>query len=133
MGVWGPGLLENDDAADWLGALLDTRHVPAIADAIRAVPDKGYIAADVGAIALAACVVAAALRGQGAVAVPEGLQSWIDEAREPLPAAVSQAEIVRTVARVLSADSELAELWAEGDGREAGLWRDGARSLATPA
>lgn len=129
MGAWDTGIFDNDDAADWL-IRLDDDGDGAIDDALAAVLDAGpgYLERDVGASALAAAEVVAALRGQPSPGVPPEVTSWVaDHPRTPDQQRLERARrAVDLVANVQS--SEVAELW---DGAHGADWQRILNDLRT--
>lgn len=125
MGAWGPGIFENDDAADWVyrfeaeGAYaVDRALSTTLAEA-----EVGFIDAPTGTTALAAGEAVASALGQPSAALSEEMRA----------ATATHADAVRALDDVLmrtrravvavlgqTADgtgtgSELLDLWAEDD------------------
>ncbi|MCI0361602.1 MAG: DUF4259 domain-containing protein [Planctomycetaceae bacterium] len=127
MGAWGEGVFENDQAGDWLDQLVESGKPSAIdtalSVAIKARP--GQLDADDAAAALAAAEVVAAARGHRHADLPDDVKQWLASSRYA-PTAAAVALCVKSVARVRD-DSELAELWAEGD--ELAAWNRGISGL----
>ena len=124
MGAWGSGPFENDDAADWSDQLTDGGGPEVVSEALRAVLGTTAPRAHAASSAVGAAAIVAAGLGVSGVELPEDLSDWlagIDAATWP-PLA---AEAVRALDRVLE-DSELADLWGEGDD---GVWRDETLAL----
>jgi hypothetical protein len=122
MGVWGTGIYDNDDAADW-SSEFPTHGMQAVADALDAVLDVEYIESPDGAAALAAAdVVARLVSGRGEESVYcEEAAAWTDAHPGP-PAPELIAKAVLAVERVRGDNSELAELWSE-DSASVARWR----------
>jgi Domain of unknown function (DUF4259) len=97
MSIWGPGPLENDDAADWLAEFAVAPSVFAIHEALDAAlsGDVAYLEVSDGAVALVAAFVAADLLGVHAAGV-----SLEDETRRQLLA--SFAEVIPSAQRSLA-------------------------------
>lgn len=114
MGTWGPGSFENDDASDWLAELAFEDDTDFVEETLQDVADAdGYIEAPECQQAIAAAEAVAALNGSPAREVPKEIADWADNLGEaPDEALVALA--VRAVERVRN-DSELKELWMEGD------------------
>ena len=113
MGAWGPGIYENDDAADWSAEVAESG-LGAVESALDAAIDAEYIEAPEGACALAAADVVARLvsgRGENS-AYCEDIVAWV-EANASAPPASLVAKARTALERVKGADSELAELWSE--------------------
>jgi hypothetical protein len=96
VGAWGSGPFDNDDAADFvdeLDGLDEGDRREALAAALTAAADEqDYLDGGVASIAVAAAALVAG-----------GEQDDLGELAE------------QALVRVLGDDSELAELWAEGD------------------
>jgi hypothetical protein len=118
MGAWGAGTFENDAACDWAGDLEAARDLsPVVETLARAIEVEAEILdADVGCEALAACEVVARMKGNWGVrdASTEKLDAWVRKrATPPSKELISQA--LAAIDRVLTAPSELVELWDESD------------------
>jgi hypothetical protein len=127
MSAWGDGVFEYDQAGDWIDQLVGSGKTTAIdkalSFALKAKP--GRLEADEAAAALAAAEVVSAARGHRHADLPEDVSEWLTTSG--YAPTVSSVEIcVRTVERVRD-DSELAELWAEGD--ELPAWKRGVNGL----
>lgn len=129
MGAWGVLAFDNDTACDWAYELDDCSDLSLVDAALGEVEATGseYLDADPASNALAACEVLARLRGRPGYenAYTESVDAWVaSHPQTPPPALLGRAAAV--IARVLAADSELAELWDEGDGAE---WRAAVEDL----
>jgi hypothetical protein len=129
MGAWGALAFDNDQACDWAAGLADVDDLSLVEAAFAAVEnaDDGYVDAHEACDALAACEVLARLRGHPGYenAYTRDVDAWVASHRiAPLSAILTRAEAV--IDRVLAEDSELRELWDEGDGTE---WRQAAADL----
>lgn len=114
MGAWGPGSFDNDDALDWLDDLVD-----GASDAIRAAleaTDAEYLEAPDASSALAAAEVVAAAAGRPAADLPGEVSEWLEEHGTRQAAAL--APLARRAVERVRRDSELKELWEEGDPSE---------------
>lgn len=115
MGAWVASAFKNDDALDWVSELED-----GTVDLVRAglaVTETDYLESPEGSVAIAAAEVVAAAAGSPATSLPASVTSWV-EARG---ASVADTDVILALAalvRVTGENSELAELWAEGDDRE---------------
>ncbi len=135
VGAWGAGAFDNDGAADWsaeFDGIDRATGLETIRDALEAVagaaPDD-YIEVDDGQRAVAAAELVAVIVGETGSRSPynETALDWI--ARERPAADRSVLELARaSLARVLGATSELAELWDEA---ESSSWRSSVTDLAT--
>lgn len=138
MGAWGSGHFDNDAAGDWFydveDAGSDTEAVAVIERTLRvaaAVPGTEYLDADQGSCALAAAALVAASITGNADQLPEGVTEWL-AGGHVVP--VSLVEIARgAVVRTSGPQSELAELWAEAEGKpgdeDPKEWSAGVKSL----
>ena len=126
MGAWGVEVYDNDDAADWC-ADLEADGARAIAQALGAALQDGYLDGDVGARALAAADVLGRLRtGDVALDSAYGPGDWMRaQSAAPSDDLVRLAE--RAVDRVTGPDSELAELWRETE--DFGAWQASVRTV----
>lgn len=115
MGAWVASAFENDDALDWVSELEG-----GTVDLVRfglAVTKSDHLESPDGSVAIAAAEVVAASVGSPAASLPASVTRWV-EARG---ASVADSDVVlalAALARVTGENSELAELWAEGDDRE---------------
>ena len=127
MASWGPGSFDNDDAVDWVTALMETDDPSFLDDAFAGVLEDsaGYLEASDCAVALAAVEVVAALNARATADLPDEVRRWVSEhlggAR---PKLVTQAR--RAIAAVL-AGSETKDVWEDTDDRE--RWRQGVDDL----
>ena len=120
MGAWGSGPLENDDAADFVGDLLDaTDPVQArdiLGEALQAVTaGEGYLDAPTIACGLAAVTVVAVLAGASAPARADDILQWefADDLRSDGPL---RSEALEALNRALDPqDNEWWELWEEAE------------------
>lgn len=127
MSAWGDGVFENDQAGYWIDQLVESGKSMAIdkalSFALKAKP--GRLEADEASEALAAAEVVAAARGHRHADLPDDAKEWLATSGY-VPTESSCALCVKTVERVRD-DSELMELWAEGD--ELSAWNRGIRGL----
>ena len=123
MGIWGPGLLENDAALDWLGEFECDLSVGVLESTLAvvadALPDFGvdddqgdYVEADEASCSLAAAEIIANALGRSGPDLSDELLLWIDRHRAELSVLAPLA--AKAVRRVLDS-SELSEIWAETD------------------
>ena len=121
MGTWSHEPFGNDTANDWAYDLEGMKDFSLVAKAIQEVVDNGadYLDADVAVEAVAAAEVLAKALGRGTQsdAYTEKVDVWIKSiAARPSPDLLSRAGAALT--RILGPDSELRDLWEEGDGLE---------------
>lgn len=130
MGAWGPGILENDTAADWASGLEGAADTSLIDVTLAKVLDAGgeYLDASTAEEGLAAAEAVARMRGRWGSrdTYTEPLDRWIDATKtQPEDALVQKA--ITVVGRVLSPPSELLELWTESDDFDA--WKAAVTDL----
>jgi hypothetical protein len=121
MGAWGTGTFDNDTACDWGYDLEESNDLSLVAAAFAEVldSDEDYLDQNAACNALAACEVLARLKGNWGVRNPytEAVDKWVeDHPQTPPPALVARGNAA--IDRVLGDDSELRELWDEGDDGE---------------
>jgi hypothetical protein len=130
MGVWGHLPFDNDTTNDWaygLEEVDDLSLVEAAFDEIEQL-DADYLDQDVACNALGACEVLARLLGRPGYnnAYTEKVDQWVAAHKiKPPPALLNRASAA--LDRILAGDSELRELWEEGDKAE--LWRSAIDDL----
>lgn len=115
MGAWDIGPFDNDVAADFGGALDAAEpavRVELVRTALMIAAENGaYLDSDEGCEAVAAAALVAEQLPGGA---PENRHYW---PKEPMPALTGLRRLAaRAVDRVAANDSELSDLWTEGDG-----------------
>ena len=125
MGTWGTDAFENDGASDWAWELEKAVDLSVLQQALQ--PAEGYLEAPEGELLVAASQVLAAALGAPAPAIPDGVHQWLQQ-HPQLKYSQLLGLAQRGLARVLGADSELAELWGESD--EGAQWRRGVQELA---
>lgn len=128
MGAWGVETFENDSALDWVFELEGAKDLSILERALTTVTDSTeYLEADTCCDALAAAEVVAALLKSPAPHLPQEVQSFVERIQiQPPPFLVGLAK--QAVQRVKS-DSELKELWEEGDDPDG--WIRSIDALAT--
>jgi hypothetical protein len=128
MGAWGVLAFDNDEANDWAYGLDDVKDLSLVESAFAALEEAdGYLDSSDGCIVLAACEVLARLRGNSGYqnAYTEKVDQWVKQ--HPLkvsPELLSRAS--RAIDRVLAPNSELRELWDEGDASD---WQKSVEDL----
>jgi len=134
VGAWGSGSFENDDALDWIADFED-HGVAAIQLALVAVKGSDYIEAPHASAALAAAEAVASVAGRPGARIPDDLRAAIDDHKAAVAAASKLQAEARKVVELVLADSELKELWAEGETPEAqedfNKWQATVSDLAT--
>ncbi len=119
MGAFGAGVFDNDDALDWLEALLESDGVGLIMGALDDALAADYLEIPEASAALVAAEVLAARNLRASAALPEELRGWTERADLVLTEQIL-ARAQAAVARVAT-DSELAEVWGESGAAE--QWR----------
>ncbi|MEM1022508.1 MAG: DUF4259 domain-containing protein [Myxococcota bacterium] len=113
MGIWGPGVFENDDALDFIAELKDDTDARVLVEAIDRMKAPGE-APDVPDChrALVAAELVAARIGKRSSDMPEEANAWLIDKPKPDPVVVAKAEgAVRTVLE----ESVLRVQWAESE------------------
>jgi Domain of unknown function (DUF4259) len=129
MGTWGTGPFDDDGASDWVWELQEATDWAVVEQALRGAADvsgSSYLEAPDGQIAWAGAAVVAAALPSPAVAVTPEVAEWLSTHAEELPTDLRPLAL-RAVQRVMAANSELAELWAEAGEDE---WRSNMETLA---
>jgi len=120
MGAWSHEPFGNDDANDWAYGLDDTKDLSLIEAALdRVLQTGGYLEAPEASEAVAAVEVLAKLLGKGTQSdsYTEKVDEWVKSvSQRPSQSLLSKAQ--QTLSRILGEDSELCELWSEGDNAE---------------
>ena len=114
-GAWGAGAFDNDDASDWVDALVNQGNAELVYRALKQASEASYIEAPLGSAAVAAAEVVAALKGKPGRDLPTHLTTWLKTQHKiPTPEQVDLAvAVVQRVSR--GPKSELQELWSESD------------------
>jgi hypothetical protein len=117
MGSWSHEPFGNDTAADWAYGLDNSKDLAYVEAAIdRVLATEDYLDADIGEEAIAAIEVIAKMLGKGtqADAYTEGADIWV-AAATVAPSLALRDKAMRALDRITAGESELAELWAEGE------------------
>ena len=129
MGAWSHEPFGNDTAGDWAYGLVestDLSHIEAALD--KVLEQSGYLEAPDSEQAIAAVEVLAKVRGKGTQSdsYTEEVDAWVASLQaKPTSALLQKAK--RVLQRIVSKDSELLELWSQGD--EADSWKSSIASL----
>jgi len=132
MGTWAVDAFGNDYAQDWAQDLQEISNLDAVEDTLNTALDTGAgeLEAPFAAEALVAIEVLARLQGKGGAASEDSavVDEWV-EARKPKARRRADLEekALQAIARILSDQSELRELWAESEHYEA--WRASVEEL----
>ena len=120
MGAWGVLAFDNDDACDWASALDAAHGLSLVVSAFAEVDAASdYLEAPAACNALAACEVLARLQGNPGYqnSYTENVDRWV--VKHPTrPPAELLARASATIDRILGDDSELRQLWEEGNASE---------------
>ncbi len=124
MGAWSHEPFGNDTANDWAYGLEETKDLSHIEAALDAVLEQGseYLEAPTAEEAIGAIEVLAKLLGHGTQsdAYTEKVDVWVKSIKQkPSVALLQKAQ--KVLVRILAKDSELLELWQEGE--EAEQWQ----------
>jgi Domain of unknown function (DUF4259) len=130
MGAWGHLPFDNDTTNDWAYGLEDVDDLSLVEAAFDELEEVGgdYLDQDIACNALGACEVLARLLGRPGYtnAYTEKVDQWVAAHKiKPRSAVLKRASAA--IDRILASDSELRELWEEGD--EAGAWRAAIEDL----
>lgn len=123
MGAWSHEPFGNDDACDFAGQLSGAHDLSVVEKALDAVlRSSDYLEADTACVALAAVEVLAKLRGRGTQsdAYTAQVDAWVGRVGIVPPAAILQ-KAGAAIERILAENSELRELWEEGE--DGGEWK----------
>lgn len=129
MGAWSEDTFGNDQACDWVGEFLSDPSLAAVREAIEVVAENtDYLESDEAQECLAASEVIARLQGKWGTrdSYSEDLDHWIEENSMAVPEELKDLASA-AIDRILGPESELQQLWDEGDGYEA--WHTAVESL----
>lgn len=127
MGAWGDGPFDNDDAGDWgyeFDGADEETGLQILAQALDVGGPGEFLEGPDGSIAVAAAEVVSWMLDRGAIPnspYGEDPAAWV-RATERRPDDRLTEAALGALDRVRSADSELAELWAETE--EEAAWRE---------
>ena len=130
MGTWSHEPFGNDGAADWAYELEGAKDLSPGEAALDTVLDNdGYVEASEAVCAVAAVEVIAKLLGHGTQsdAYTETVDRWVAQLRV-MPSRALLTKARRALERILGEESELKELWHEGDAEE---WEASLEALKT--
>ncbi|WP_417067100.1 DUF4259 domain-containing protein [Niveibacterium terrae] len=115
MGAWSHEPFGNDDANDWAYDLESVNDLSLVETALdQALEAEDYLEAPEASTAVAAVEVLAKLRGRGTQtdSYTKKIDEWVKSVNiQPGPELIKKA--MRLLARVVSENSELKELWDE--------------------
>ena len=113
MGAWGTGNFENDDAADWIAELEESKTIQPLVSALQSAVGADYLEAPEACVALVAAEVVAALKGKPAAGLPREAASWVRSHQVQI-----NDDLVRLALQAtqrVETQSELLELWQESE------------------
>jgi len=130
MGAWGHLPFDNDTTNDWAYGLEDVDDLSLVEASFAELEEVGtdYLDQDVASNALGACEVLARLKGRPGYtnAYTEKVDQWVAAHKlNPSPALTKRA--TAALNRILGDNSELRELWEEGEDGPA--WRKAIEDL----
>jgi hypothetical protein len=130
MGAWGHLAFDNDTANDWAYGLEEVDDLSLVEAAFDEIEEVGaeYLDQDVACNALGACEVLARLLGHPGYtnAYTEKVDQWV-AAHKLKPSSALLKRASAAIDRVLAENSELRDLWEEGDDGDA--WRKSVEDL----
>lgn len=114
MSAWGTGPFENDSAGDFARAVLDGGSLAVIEDALDHVleADDEDLEAPAAEEAIAAAAILARLKDGAPLAA--NIEAWIAQ-EQPAASPQLAAKARDALRRVMTAPSELLELWQDSD------------------
>jgi hypothetical protein len=145
VGAWGPTSFENDWALDWTAELRGSKDTQPVRTALQQVVEHGgtkrsapsilerlrgcqhhtdWLTARVAARALAAAEVVSAWCGKPAAKLADGVADWVGQHTSAFLSDL--VPLAREAVAIVKTNSELKELWEEGDATE---WREGVDDL----
>ncbi len=122
MGAWGTNTFDNDTACDWENELEGAGDLAFVRETLTRVLGVGsdYLDSDAASEGLAACEVIARLKGHWGIrdVYTESVDRWVEN--HPIQPPTDLVNLaLATIDRVLTAPSELLELWGEeGENKE---------------
>lgn len=117
MGAWGIGSFENDDACDFLAEVMENGDLSLLREVLdNVLTSTEYVEAPDASQAIVAAEVIAAALGRPTLAAQrnEGLSNWLSRIRPSIDRELN-AQARDALTRILAPNSELRELWEEGD------------------
>jgi hypothetical protein len=130
MGAWGELAFDNDTANDWAYGLEDVDNLSLVESAFDELEEADDDDLDQGIAceALAACEVIARLQGNPGYknSFTQKVDDWV-AAHKIKPSAALVPRASAAIDRILGEDSELRQLWEEGDMGE--KWRKSVEDL----
>jgi hypothetical protein len=117
MGAWGTGSFDNDIANDWAADFVEIgylSYVRRVLEPVAATSGDEYLCARISCEALAACEVIARLKGNWGTrdSYSKKVDDWA-QANPSEPSADMVQLALRAIDRIVTARSELMDLWDE--------------------
>lgn len=132
MGTWAVDAFGNDFAQDWAEDLHETSNMDAIENTLdTALADGEELEAPLAAEALVAIEVLARLQGRGGERTEDSaaIDEWVDARKAKAKVRTDLAAKAQlALARIVSDQSELRQLWEESEHYDA--WRQSVDDLA---
>jgi hypothetical protein len=126
MGAWDATIFGNDDAQDWIMMLEGTGDLSLIEQTVQTVLAAGgtYLLVDDGVFALVAAELIAGMLGRWSIhdRYTEPIKAWVKRV-DLLPPEDLIQKAIKAVDRVMTAPSELLELWQEADDADFAAWK----------
>ena len=113
MGAWGVGIFQNDDAADWIWELEESKGHELLETTFETINQAQYREAPDSSCALAAAEVVSALIGKPMANIPEEVTNWVSS--NPIKVNSKLLSAANAAVDHILVDSELKELWEETD------------------
>jgi hypothetical protein len=134
MGSWGTGTFDNDTACDWAYGLERTQDLSLVREAIEKILAQGRARIDASRAeeALAACEVIARLEGNWGTrnSYSRNVDVWVLAHPKLAPPRELVQDALNAIDRIMSAPSELVQLWDEtSDAEGAAEWRAAVADL----
>lgn len=117
MGAWGAGSFENDDAADFLGDVLENGDISLLREVFdNVLTSTEYVESPDACQAIVAAEIIAAALGRPTLAAQQvqELAALLPTIRPDIDAGLV-AQAADALARILEPNSELLELWEESE------------------
>jgi len=131
MGDWGPGVFDNDTAADWALRIENSTDMSLIESTIEKVLKVGdeYLPAEIAREAYAAIEVVARLKSKGGDknAFSEPVDKWVEENKFDISSSLlDSCEIA--IDKIVGNNSELNNVWRKNE-KYYGQWKQGVIDL----
>jgi hypothetical protein len=129
MGAWSEDAFGNDSACDWANEFLESPELSKINSVLKeVVGTNDYLDSDLAMAALDGCEIVARLKGNFGIknSYSMGIDNWI-VSNPQLPDKNLVSLAGSAIDRILGKESELAELWDDGD--DTSNWRNSMADL----